>query len=84
MACSVGSSGAAVGLTTFPVFEGLTTEGSLVNLSFFCPGEGYTEVLKLGGTTRQLEVDQPGLCESYFNNRIRGFASHVVDCVLVA
>jgi hypothetical protein len=50
MACSVGSSGAAVGLTTFPVFEGLTTEGSLVNLSVFCPGEGYTEVFKLSGT----------------------------------
>ena len=47
MACSVGSSGAAVGLTAFPVFEGLTTEGSLVNLSVFCPGEGHTEVFKL-------------------------------------
>lgn len=84
MAGSVGGSGAAVGLTTFPEFERLTTEGSLVNLSVLCPGEGYTEVFKLGGTTRQLEAGQPRLCESYFNNRIRGFASHVVDCVLVA
>ena len=50
MACSVGSSGAAVGLTTFPVLERLTTEGSLVNLSVFCPGKGYTEVFKLDGT----------------------------------
>ena len=47
MSCSVGRSRAAVGLTTFAVLEGLATEGSLVDLSVFCPGEGDTEVFQL-------------------------------------
>jgi hypothetical protein len=47
MACSISCSGTAIGLTTFPVVEGLTTECSLVDLSVFCSGEWDTEVFKL-------------------------------------
>lgn len=83
MACSVRCSRAAVGLTTFPIFEGLTTEGSLIDFSVFCSGEGDTEVFQLEGNNLSASSGQR-ICETDFNNSIRGFTSHVVNCVLIA
>ena len=47
MPSSVSSSSTTVCLTTLSVFERLTTESALINLSLLRPREGYTEVLKL-------------------------------------
>jgi hypothetical protein len=47
VACSVGSGGTSVCLSTFTVFEGLTTESSLVDLAFFGTREWNTVVFKL-------------------------------------
>ena len=49
MACSIGSGGTAVCLATLSEFEGLTTEGALVDFALLCSGEGDTEMLKLKG-----------------------------------
>jgi hypothetical protein len=47
MACAVGGGGAAVGLATFAVFEGLAAKGTLVDFALFCAGEGDAEVFQL-------------------------------------
>jgi hypothetical protein len=47
VAGTVGSGGASVRLTAFTVLKGLTTEGTLVDLALFGPGEGDTVVLEL-------------------------------------
>jgi hypothetical protein len=44
---SIGGGGTSVCLTTLAVLEGLTTERSLVDLSFLGSGEGYTVMFKL-------------------------------------
>lgn len=41
---------AAVGLTSFPVLEALTSEGPLVDLAILCAAEGHTKVLQLQKT----------------------------------
>jgi hypothetical protein len=52
MTSSVSSSRTSVCLTTFAEFEGLTTESTLVNLSFFRAGEGDTEMLEFDDGSR--------------------------------
>ena len=47
VAGTIGGSSGSVGLTTFTVFLGLTTEGSLVDLAVLASGEGETVVLQL-------------------------------------
>ena len=47
VASSVGSSGTTVCLSTLAELEGLTTEGTLVDLAFLGSREGDTVVLKL-------------------------------------
>ena len=47
MACAVGGGGAAISLTTFAEFQGLSTEGALVDFAFLRSGEGDAVVLEL-------------------------------------
>jgi hypothetical protein len=51
---SIGGGGTSVCLTTLAVLEGLTTERSLVDLSFLGSGEGYTVMFKLQTLDGQL------------------------------
>jgi ribosomal protein S6E (S10) len=56
--CSISGGGTSVGLSTLAVLEGLTTERSLVDLSFLGSGEGNTVVLEL----TSYQGDQQSTC----------------------
>ncbi len=81
----IGSSGTSVGLTAFSKFEGLTTEGSLVDLALFGPRERYTEVFKLKrrGSDEFRQLSRKGK-EAHLDNGIRCFSTHVVNRILIS
>jgi hypothetical protein len=47
MPCSIGSRSTAIGLSTFPVLERLSTECTLVNFALFCTRERDAEAFEL-------------------------------------
>lgn len=80
--CSIGSGGTSVGLSTLAILEGLTTERSLVDLSFLGSGEGNTVVLEL---TRAISIRPFPYSphRAHLDNRIRRLLAHVMNRILV-
>lgn len=60
MTRSVSGSSASVGLATFAEVQRLSTEGTLVDLSFLRPRERYTESLQLKGKSLDKIVSREG------------------------
>ena len=87
MASAVSRSSAAVGLSTLPVLERLTTEGTLIDFALLGTREWHAEVLKLEGnvvTIHTLRKESRKSGAAHLNDCPRGLTGHIVNCVLVA
>lgn len=83
MACSIGGGSATVGLTTLSELEGLTTEGTLVDLSLSSTREGDTEVFELKKAF-QLRVTIEPNRRLHLNDSVGGLPTHIMNSILIA
>jgi hypothetical protein len=87
MASTVSRSRTTVGLSTLPVLERLTAEGTLIDFALLGTRKWHTEVFKLEGNVVTIYTLRKGGRKSgaaHLNDCPRGLTGHIMNCVLVA